>query len=136
MGMKKMATRPGPKIALVGPCVSGKSTLALALQAAGYNARPVSQEHSYVPYMWQRITRPDILIYLDVDYDQAKARRPHIDWGPERLAEQAQRLTHARAHCDLYLDTSGLDADEVRQRVLLFLRAFLGEDGPSDPVDD
>lgn len=109
------------RIGIVGPCVSGKSSLTHALQAAGFDARAISQEHSYVPNMWQRITHPDVLIYLDVDYAGAKARRPRIDWGPERLAEQAERLAHARAHCDLYLDTTPLSLAEVHERVLTFL---------------
>jgi nicotinamide riboside kinase len=108
-------------VGIVGPCVSGKSTLAHALNAAGYEARAISQEHSYVPHMWQRITGPDVLIYLDVDYAAAKARRPRIDWGPERLVQQADRLAHARAHCDLYLDTSTLDEAGVATKILSFL---------------
>lgn len=112
------------RIAVVGPCVSGKSELVAALRQAGYEARHVAQEHSYVPAMWQRISQPDTLIYLDVDYEAAKARRPHIDWGPERLQEQAQRLAHAREHCDLYIDTSRLTREEVRNRVLQFVEAI------------
>ena len=109
------------RIAVVGPCVSGKSELVNALRAGGFEARHVVQEHSYVPEMWKRISRPDVLIFLDVDYSTAKVRRPYIDWGPERLREQAARLSHAREHCDLYLNTSALSKDEVRKRVLGFL---------------
>ena len=54
-----------PLIAVVGVCAAGKSTLVQALRAEGFNARQVLQEHSYVPNMWQRITNPDLLIYLD-----------------------------------------------------------------------
>lgn len=111
----------GLRVAVVGPCVSGKSVLVEALRAAGYEARHVAQEHSYVPHMWQRMARPDVLIFLDVDYPTAKTRRPTIDWGPERLATQAQRLAHARDHCDLYLDTSPLSEEEVQNRVFTFL---------------
>lgn len=113
------------KVAIAGPCVSGKSTLAGALQTAGYNARGIAQEHSYVPYMWQRITKPDVLIFLDVSYKVAKARRPHIDWGPERLEEQAIRLAHAREHCDLYVDTDGLDPAGVEKLALEFLATLI-----------
>ncbi|MDX1662721.1 MAG: hypothetical protein R3272_02940 [Candidatus Promineifilaceae bacterium] len=121
--------RSRPRIAVVGPCTSGKTVLVRALRDAGYTARHVVQEHSYVPEMWQRISRPDRLIFLDVDYPAAKRRRPHIDWGPERLEEQARRLAHARAHCDLYLDTSTLTAEEVRERVLAFLEGERGASG-------
>ncbi len=116
---------------IVGPCVSGKSTLAQALNASGYDAHAISQEHSYVPYMWQRITGPDVLIYLDVDYAAAKARRPRIDWGPERLVQQAERLAHAREHCDFYLDTSLLNESEVMAGVMSFLSTRSWAAGPA-----
>lgn len=74
--------------------------------------------------MWQRISKPDVLIYLDVDYAAAKARRPYIDYGPERLQEQAARLAHARTHCDLYVDTSALSRQEVRELVFRFLEKW------------
>jgi GTPase SAR1 family protein len=109
------------RIAVVGPCSSGKSTLTKSLKAAGYEARHPAQEHSYVPTMWQHITQPDLLIYLDVDYKNARLRRPHIDGGPERIAKQHHRLRHARKWCDFYLDTSGLTVDEVKTAVFNFL---------------
>jgi len=110
------------RVAVVGPCASGKSTLAEALSRAGYEARQPAQEHSYVPSMWQKLTKPDLLIYLDVDYARSRERCPHIDGGPERLVEQRERLAHAREHCDLYLDTSGLTALQVSTTILQFLR--------------
>ncbi len=108
------------KVAVVGPCTSGKSTLVKALKEAGYDIRHVAQEHSYVPDMWQRFTKPDLLIYLDVTYQTAQQRRK-IDWGPERLVEQAGRLAHARQHCDLYILTDDLTPDEVLNKVLALL---------------
>ena len=109
------------RIALVGPCASGKSAVGEALRAAGFNVRQPVQEHSYVADMWRRLTQPDLLIYLDVDYDAVRERRPLMGGGPNRLAEQHERLAHARAHCDLYLDTSNLPLDEVVSQVLDFL---------------
>lgn len=120
--MLPMMTAVKPlRIALVGPCSSGKSTLAPTLRQIGYEVRQVAQEHSYVPNMWQRISQPDILIYLDVDYATARERRPFIDGGPQRLAEQHHRLQHARQHCDFYLNTTPLTPDQVQQQVLDFL---------------
>ena len=110
-----------PKISIVGPCTSGKSTLTAALRNAGYPTRQPAQEHSYVSDMWQQLTDPDILIYLDVSYPSARQRRP-ISWGAERLVEQAQRLAHARQHADLYLNTDILSPDEVQQSVFAFLK--------------
>lgn len=112
------------RVALVGPCASGKSTLAKALAEAGFEVRQPAQEHSYVPAMWQKLTQPDILIYLDVDYETAVVRRPKNSGSPQRLAEQHERLSHARQHCDFYLDTSQLSAVQVQAQVLSFLAQF------------
>jgi deoxyadenosine/deoxycytidine kinase len=123
--MGEVEGRGGLKIAVVGPCTAGKTVLVAALREAGYNARHVAQEHSYVPDMWQRIAKPDALIYLDVSYEVACLRR-RIAWGPERLAEQARRLAHARQHCDLCIETDDLSEEEVRARVFDFLAERFG----------
>ncbi|MFK7800816.1 MAG: hypothetical protein AB8G95_04220 [Anaerolineae bacterium] len=112
------------KIAIVGPCSSGKSTLRKSLLAAGYRTvKNPTQEHSYVKDMWQKITNPDILIYLDVDYPTTLVRRPHIDLGEQRVITQNQRLSHARDHADFYLDTSPLTPKEISEKVLEFLES-------------
>jgi adenylate kinase family enzyme len=51
-------THPPLLIGLVGVCASGKTTLAKILEEKGYHCRHISQEHSYVPDMWQRLTHP------------------------------------------------------------------------------
>jgi hypothetical protein len=112
---------PGPLIGIVGPCKSGKTTLERDLNASGYRARAISQEHSYVPHMWQVIGQPDLLIYLDVSYAVAQSRRP-LNWLPADLDEQHRRLRHARDHCDFYLDTDPLSAVQVYDRAVAFLR--------------
>jgi len=122
--MLLMTVTNSPRIALVGPCSSGKSTLGAVLKQMGYEVRQVAQEHSYVPYMWQRISKPDILIYLDVDYAAARRRRPFIDGGTKRLAEQHHRLEHALQHCHFYLDTSTLTPAQVQQQVVDFLQVI------------
>lgn len=109
------------RIAIVGPCAAGKTTLANALKAVGYEVRQPAQEHSYVPDMWRRMSNPDVLIYLDIDYANSKARRPYRDEPPQRLEEQRKRLALARQHCDLYLDTSNLTPDQVKAKVFSFL---------------
>lgn len=110
------------RIAVVGVCAAGKSSLVEALRAAGYQVRHVAQEHSYVPHMWRQMSRPDILIYIDADYDAIQRRRPTSTFRPADLAEQKRRLAHARQHCDLYLDTSDMTPAEVRQVVWQFLQ--------------
>ena len=112
---------PPLRVAVVGPCASGKSTLTAALRAAGYEARMPAQEHSYVADMWRRLVDPDVLIYLDITYEALLARRPHFG-EVEYLAREKARLRHARAHADLVVDTSQLTADEVRAVVMSFLR--------------
>jgi chloramphenicol 3-O-phosphotransferase len=115
---------PAPlRIAVVGPCASGKSTLVAALRAAGYDARHPAQEHSYVKDMWRRLTDPDVLIYLDLSLEAYRQRRPRDDAGPKYLEMQRARLVHAREHADLVVDTSGMTAEEVRDRVITILRA-------------
>jgi nicotinamide riboside kinase len=108
------------RVAVVGPCAAGKSTLIARLREAGYEGRHVAQEHSYVQDMWQRITKPDVLIYLDVTYE-AQGQRRRVTWGPDWLAKQTARLAHARQHCDLYIATDSLTVDEVAAQVLTFL---------------
>lgn len=115
------------RVAVVGPCSAGKSTVIPLIKAAGFEARHPAQEHSLVQNMWQRISRPDVLIFLDVSYTAARQRRPYIDGGPQRLAEQHRRLAHAREHCDFYLDTSELAPHEVAEAVLDFLQAWREE---------
>lgn len=109
------------RVAIVGPCSAGKTTLGSALKKAGYTVRQPAQEHSLVPDMWRRLSRPDVLIYLDVDYENTLRRRPHQDGGAQRVADQNKRLAHARKHCDLYIDTNGLTVAEVRAKALAFL---------------
>lgn len=109
------------RVAVVGPCASGKSTLVEALRAAGYDARHPAQEHSYVPDMWQRLVDPDVLIYLDLSHEAYRARRPKDDAGPEYLDMQRARLAHARTRADLVIDTSGMTAEAVGEHVLSVL---------------
>ena len=109
------------RVAVVGPCASGKSTLVAALKAAGYDARHPAQEHSFVKDMWRRLVNPDVLIYLDVSHEAYRQRRPKDDAGPEYLELQRARLAHARANADLVVDTSGFTPKEVAEQVWSFL---------------
>jgi len=112
-------------IGVVGPCKAGKSTLIAGLQQLGYQARQIAQEHSFVPDMWQRLTKPDVLIYLDVSYHNT-IERSNIHWTPADHHAQQARLEHARQHADLYIDTDDLTAEEVFVQV----RRYLAEIAP------
>ncbi len=119
---KRRATND-KRIAVVGPCAAGKSSLVKRLRAEGYNIRSVSQEHSYVPDMWRRVSPTDILIYLDATLETI-ARRRKISWGQARLDALNHRLRHARAHADFYLPTDPLTLEEVAARVKIFLESW------------
>jgi deoxyadenosine/deoxycytidine kinase len=104
-------------IVIVGPCAAGKSTLARGLEAAGWQARQIAQEHSYVPNMWQQISQPDVLIYLDASYETC-SRRKSLNWSREEYQAQVERLEHARRHADIYIDGDLLSAQDVLKNCL------------------
>lgn len=108
-------------IGIVGPCGAGKSTLANALDALGYRTRHIAQEHSYVKDMWQRLTNPDLLIFLQASYPVSCQRRS-LNWTEADYLEQQRRLAHARQHAHLFIDTDPLTPNQVLQRVLAFLQ--------------
>lgn len=107
-------------IGVVGPCGSGKSTLVAGLEKNGYTCRHIAQEHSYVPDMWQLITRPGILIYLNASFAVSTARAK-LNWLEKDYTEQSRRLAHAREHANLLIETDELTPEDVLQRVLDFL---------------
>jgi deoxyadenosine/deoxycytidine kinase len=106
-----------PLIGIVGPCGSGKSTLIAGLEKHGYRCRHIAQEHSYVKYMWQAITNPDILIYLECSFENSTARRK-LNWLRTDYEEQLRRLSHAYENAHIIIDTNVLNPDEVLALVL------------------
>ena len=114
---------PGKRvlIGVVGPCGSGKSTLITGLTQRGYTCRHIAQEHSYVQAMWQIITKPDILIYLNASFQTSTVRRK-LNWTEGDFAEQLHRLRHAREHASLLIHTDELTADQVLTQALNFLK--------------
>jgi deoxyadenosine/deoxycytidine kinase len=115
-----------PLIGIAGPCGAGKTTLAEGLHRNGYRARAIAQEHSFVKDMWQRITRPDVLIFLQASCSVGAQRR-QMKWIESEWEEQQRRLAHAREHADFFLNTNSLGIVEVLNHVLEFLknRGFL-----------
>ena len=108
------------RIAIVGPCAAGKTTLQNNLVRLGYDARAVAQEHSEAQTMWQQIARPDILIYLDASLATIH-QRLKVDWEQEYLDRMNRRLTHARSHAHFWLDTNPLTPAQICERVAEFL---------------
>jgi hypothetical protein len=94
--------------------------LIAGLERYGYTCRHIAQEHSFVPDMWRRVANPDLLIFLDVSFQQAQRRRK-MDWTEEGFAESLIRLRHAREHADLVVHTDGLSPDQILHEVLEYL---------------
>ncbi len=111
------------RIAIVGPCAAGKSTLARNLQARGYNAEDCAQEHSGVPTMWLQIAKPDILIYLDASLATI-CRRLNVKWEQAYLDEMNRRLTNAREHAQVAIDTNPLSPNQVCDCAIAFLQSI------------
>ena len=113
---------PLPLIGVVGPCGSGKSTLIAGLEKHGYRCRHIAQEHSYVQQMWQVISKPDILVYLECSFENSTERRK-LNWQPADHEEQLRRLAHARQHAHLTIDTNQLDPGGVLRQALDYLKS-------------
>ena len=107
-------------IGVVGPCAAGKSTLIAGLTRLGYRSRHIAQEHSYVKDMWQRLTNPDVLVFLDASYPTT-CQRGQLDWTESEWQEQQHRLRHARENANLYVDTDDLLAEQVLEHVVEFV---------------
>lgn len=107
------------QITIVGVCSAGKSTLVRMLRERGYKARAVAQEHSHVPYLWQR-SKPDVLIYLDASLPTIRRRRG-VRWHQPRLDEEHRRLSQAREQASLYIHTDGLSPQDVAARAVTYL---------------
>jgi thymidylate kinase len=110
-------------IGVVGPCGSGKSTLITGLNQYGYTCRHIAQEHSYVQAMWQIITKPDLLIYLHASFQHSTARRK-LNWRESDHTEQLRRLSHAREHAHIIINTDDLTPEQVLQKALDFLMNY------------
>jgi hypothetical protein len=70
--------------------------------------------------MWQMLTKPDLLIFLQASHPVGGARR-NMSWTLAEWEEQQRRLTHAHAHADLILDTDHMSIEQVLQAALGFL---------------
>lgn len=121
------ADRAGPRIVVVGPCASGKSTLVARLRDLGFEAHAIAQEHSAVRELWKRKS-PDVLIALDVSLEVVRARRSPT-WLEAVYERQHERLASAYAAADLMIDTAEHDADDV----VAIVRQWLHDMGSRQP---
>lgn len=131
-----MKAAPTPLIKVVGISGSGKSTLVRCLREHGYDARPVSQEHSDIPDLWQHFERPYALIYLSVNVQAQKERRPHGDWTYLGLVQERNRLASALDAADIRIDTSRLSPEQVCEIAIRFLNQIgvTPSDHPLGPI--
>ncbi|MCC7024934.1 MAG: hypothetical protein IT338_19040 [Thermomicrobiales bacterium] len=112
------------RIAVVGPCASGKTTLVNGLRAAGYDAHASGQEHSEIAALWQR-GDPDVLIALEVSIEVVRERRGE-SW-PEWLHDlQLRRLTTANSAADLVIDSGAVSASQMVSEAIDFLEQSAG----------
>lgn len=79
------------------------------------------QEHSDVPYLWQR-PNPDIVIALLVDLATIRRRRDDDRWPAWLLARQRHRLRQAIAAASIVIDASDQDEATVLMRAMHHLR--------------
>ena len=113
-----------PLIGVVGPCGAGKSTLIAGLESLGYRCRHIAQEHSFAKHMWQVITKPDILIFLECSFENSTNRRK-LNWQPADHEEQLRRLSHAYEHAHLIINTNTLDESGVLAQAVAYLKKQL-----------
>lgn len=119
MDASPAALPPRPRVVVVGPCGSGKTTLVEGLRRLGVAATACGQEHSEIATLW-RHSNPDVVVALEVDLPTLRRRRGD-EW-PEWLYQtQRRRLRDATAAADLRLDTSTLDQEAVLRRVAVLL---------------
>jgi thymidylate kinase len=75
--------------------------------------------------MWQIITKPDVLIYLNASFPVSTARS-QLNWQKKDHDEQIRRLDHARQHANLLIDTDDLIPEQVLQTTLNYLKEING----------
>lgn len=110
-----------PLVGVVGLCGSGKSTLIAGLEKHGFACRHIAQEHSYVQAMWQIISKPDVLIYLHSSFLVSTLRR-NLNWQLKDYDEQLRRLSHAREHAGIIIETDNVTPEQVLQEALSYLK--------------
>ncbi|MEX2425862.1 MAG: hypothetical protein WD401_03775 [Thermomicrobiaceae bacterium] len=120
------------KIAVVGGCASGKTTIVRELRSRGLNAYVVGQEHSGVAGLWKH-QEPDVLVFLYVELESVRARRDH-NWPEWLYRTQQQRLQCAYEAASIRVNTSKLSVEQALTSILAGLP--VGEDYEESPSSE
>jgi hypothetical protein len=114
------------RVAIVGTCASGKSSVVARLRARGIDAFAVAQEHSVISELWNH-REPDHVVLLEVKLATVRARRDDPDW-PEWIYDlQQERLVSAREHASAIIQTDDLGLDDVVAAILSALELDVAE---------
>jgi hypothetical protein len=105
------------RVAVVGSCASGKTSVVARLREHGIDAWAVAQEHSAIQELWRHLG-PDRLVFLDTTLATVRARRDDDNWPEWIFRVQQERLANARMHADVFVPTDTLSLDEVVSTIL------------------
>lgn len=105
------------KVAVVGTCASGKTSVTTALKERGFDAYAVAQEHSAIPNLWNH-QQPERVVFLENSLETVRRRRADDVW-PEWIYQvQLKRLAAARNHADIVVTTDDLSLNDVVDMVV------------------
>ena len=122
-----------PRVVVVGPCASGKSTLVEGLRRLGFEATACGQEHSEIPTLW-RHTDPDVVVALEVDLATIRERRGVTEWPGWLYDAQRRRLRQAEAAAAIHIDTTLVDAEAALDLVAAHLGKRAASVEEADPA--
>jgi shikimate kinase len=105
------------RVAVVGSCASGKTTIVARLREHGIDAWAVAQVHSAIAELWRHLG-PDRLVFLDTILETVRARRGDDNWPGWIFDLQQERLLNARTHADVIVDTNDRSVDEIVATIL------------------
>lgn len=104
------------RVAVVGVCGSGKSTIVDGLREQGIDAYDVAQEHSVIADLW-RHQFPDFLVVLTVDLETVRERRGP-EWPGWIFDLQIERLADARQHASIVVSNQDSPADATVRQIV------------------
>lgn len=111
-----------PRVAVVGSCASGKTSVVARLREEGIDAWAVAQEHSGIPELWLHLD-PERLVFLDTTLETVRQRRNDENWPDWIFRLQQQRLENARQRADIIVTTDHLSLEDVVATIVAELRS-------------